>query len=85
MESEIEGAPMDGKQRSASQHREHLERVLWAQVNVAPAFVKGSNFKHDEIERPVFGANGSKLAPTPSDVMMGMSSFERLTIVSRHR
>ena len=50
MQRQVEGAPVHRQQRAAAEHLKHLQRVLGAEVDIAPALVKGTDFQHHQIE-----------------------------------
>ena len=45
---EVEGSPVDGQEAAAAaEELQGLERVVWAEVNVPPGGMKGSDLEHD--------------------------------------
>ena len=41
---------MDGQERSAAEHAMRDERVVWAEMDLAPRGVVSADLEHDEIE-----------------------------------
>ncbi len=54
---QVEGAPVHGQKRSAAEHLVRDEGVVGAEMDFASRLVEGTDFEHDEIERPAVGAN----------------------------
>ena len=48
--AEVEGAPVNRQERLASEELERRQRVLRAEVDVAPVRMKRADLEHDEIE-----------------------------------
>src|SRR5258706_11201505 len=79
---ETERAPMHGKERAAAEQRVRLQRVLRAEMHVAPRGMPGADLQHHEIERPKPLPNGGVFGresriPAEEDAVVRRAHHER--------
>ena len=61
VQTEIERAPVHGEQRAAAEHAMRDERVVGAEMDLAPRRVVRADLEHHEIERAAALADGLEL------------------------
>ena len=65
VEREIESAPVDRKEGSSAEHLEHFERVVGAEMNRPPRWMKRADLEHHQIEGPVLSSDDLEVVRVP--------------------